>query len=89
MNEDSFKNLQFLISKNKIDVAHKTVDGYSPLHILACNDVNAIAKEAVEHEDEVESKPRYFMRRGKRIKVNQSRYSRYHNRGLETLLTFV
>lgn len=47
LNEDSFKNLQFLISKNKIDVAHKTNEGYSPLHILACNNVNAIAKEAV------------------------------------------
>ena len=45
LNEDSFKNLKFLISKNKIDVSRKTVEGYSPLHILACNDVHAIAKE--------------------------------------------
>ena len=51
LNEDSFKNLKFLISKNKIDVAHKTSDGFSPLHILACNDVHAIAKESVQHRE--------------------------------------
>ena len=40
LTEDSFKNLKFLIHKNKINVSHKTVEGYSPLHILACNNVN-------------------------------------------------
>ena len=68
LNEDSFKNLKFLLSKNKIDVSRKTVNGYSPLHILACNDINTIAREAVLQEDEIEYKPTYFMRRGKRIK---------------------
>lgn len=88
LNEDSLKNLKFLVQKNKINVSQRTVDGYSPLHILACNDVHAIAKDAVEHEDEIEPKPTYYMRRGKRIKVaGNSRY-RWRSNMFNVLDTF-
>ena len=39
LNEDSVKNLKFLLSTKKIDAQKKTAEGFSPLHILACNDV--------------------------------------------------
>ena len=39
LNEDSVKNLKFLLQKNKINVQTKTTEGLSPLHILAMNDI--------------------------------------------------
>ena len=89
LNEDSFKNLKFLISKKKIDVTQKTVEGFSPLHILACNNVSAIAKETVSYREEVEGKPRYFMRRGKRIKINNRPHRNYWQRQYDDLPTFI
>ena len=78
LNEDSVKNLKFLLQKKKIDVQKKTTDEFSPLHILACNSIASLAKELiVEKNEPAEQKPTYFMRAGKRIQRKQYSYNPY------------
>jgi hypothetical protein len=40
LNEDSAKNLKFILDKKKIDVRTKDLQGFSPLHHLANNNIS-------------------------------------------------
>jgi hypothetical protein len=43
LNEDSAKNLKFLLEKGKIDARTKDAGGFTPLHHLAKNNVQDLA----------------------------------------------
>ena len=49
-NEDSFKNLKFLLDTGKIDVNIKDVNGFSPLHHLASNNLLDIAEDLLKNK---------------------------------------
>ena len=51
LNEESAKNLKFLLEKRKINVMLKDVQGLSPLHHLAKCNIQEIAAEAVRNKD--------------------------------------
>lgn len=72
LNEDSYKNLKFLLLKKKIDANLCTANGESPLHFLASNNIAEIAKKTVQEKEEIEQKARYFMRKGKKIRIGGS-----------------
>eukprot|EP00347_Sterkiella_histriomuscorum_P000305 403376393 len=70
INEDSVKNLKFLIEKSRIDCTLKDNEEMSPLHHLASNNLHEIASESIKKKDKKKSKARYILRRGKKVKVN-------------------
>ena len=87
-NEETYTNLKFLISKKKIDVAIKDINGCTALHYLAMNNVHQLCIDQVyerkvdDDEDEDTSQPytRYVKRRGKFIKKTvKPRRRRYLN----------
>jgi hypothetical protein len=73
INEDSAKNLKFLLSRQNIDVTKVDSQGFSALHHLANINLTVHAKELVQNKEEPE-RNQYYMRRGKKKKVS------YHNR---------
>ena len=87
LNEESAKNLKFLIQKNKIDVTKVDSNGFSALHHLANINVTVLAKSNVQDKEEVE-RPRYFMRKGKKIKM-KSYSNRRHQHWQDLLAMFI
>lgn len=78
INEDSAKNLKFLLQKQKIDVTKVDSQGFSALHHLCNINVTIHAKEMVQNKEEVE-RNKYYMRRGKKIKMRSYSSRRYGN----------
>jgi hypothetical protein len=79
INEDSAKNLKFLLQKQKIDVTKVDTQGFSALHHLCNLDVTAHVKELIQNKEEPE-RNQYYMRRGKKVKVRSySSNRRYGN----------
>ena len=78
INEDSAKNLKFLLQKQKIDVTKVDTRGFSALHHLCNINVTLHAKELVQTKEEVE-RNQYYMRRGKKIKMRSYTNRRYGN----------
>ncbi len=78
INEDSAKNLKFLLQKSNIDVTKVDSKGFSALHHLCNINVTVHTKELVQNKEEVE-RNQYYMRRGKKIKMRSYSNRRYGN----------
>ena len=62
------------MSKNKIDVTLKDLEGFTALHYLANNNLTEIAKEAVKTKKQDKERARYIYRKGKKINVRRHNY---------------
>ena len=84
-NEETLKNLTYLLKLRKIDAKVKDAKKWTALHYLANNDVREIVKESIKNEDDDEDEFYTIYRRGKAIRRRRYRYRSYRDQDIAVM----